>query len=50
LKARQLGLEIFAEQRAPILAAVKKCAIEKRGLVTDQEFREIVQRFAGARS
>jgi isopropylmalate/homocitrate/citramalate synthase len=44
LKARELGLAVSAEQRAPILAAVKKRAIEKRGLVTDQELREIVQR------
>ncbi len=41
LKAKELGLAISAEQRASILAAVKKRAIEKRGLVTDQEFREI---------
>ena len=46
LKARELGLDVSAEQRAPILAAVKKRAIEKRGLVTDQEFREIAQRLA----
>jgi isopropylmalate/homocitrate/citramalate synthase len=45
LKARELGLAIPAEQRVPILASVKKRAIEKRGLITDQEFREIAQRF-----
>jgi len=50
LKARELGLVISAEQRAPILAAVKKRAIEKRGLLTDQEFREIAQRFSAAAS
>lgn len=43
LKARELGLAIPAELRAPILAAVKKCAIAKRGLLTDQEFREIAR-------
>jgi isopropylmalate/homocitrate/citramalate synthase len=43
LKANELGLAITSEQRAPILAAVKKRAIAKRGLLTDEEFREIVQ-------
>jgi isopropylmalate/homocitrate/citramalate synthase len=46
LKAKELGLAISAELRATILAAVKKRAIEKRGLVTDQEFREIAQRLS----
>jgi isopropylmalate/homocitrate/citramalate synthase len=50
LKARELGLAISVEQRAPILAAVKKRAIEKRGLVTDQEFREIAQRLTAVAS
>lgn len=43
LKARELGLSVTAEQRAPILAAVKKRAIAKRGLVSDEEFVEIVR-------
>jgi isopropylmalate/homocitrate/citramalate synthase len=42
LKAKELGLDVAAEQRAPILAEVKKRAIAKRGLVSDAEFREIV--------
>jgi isopropylmalate/homocitrate/citramalate synthase len=46
LKAKELGLAISAELRATILLAVKKRAIEKRGLVTDQEFREIAQRLS----
>jgi isopropylmalate/homocitrate/citramalate synthase len=46
LKAKELGLAISAELRATILVAVKKRAIEKRGLVTDQEFREIAQRLS----
>jgi isopropylmalate/homocitrate/citramalate synthase len=50
VKARELGLAISVEQRAPILAAVKKRAIEKRGLVTDQEFREIAQRLTAVAS
>jgi len=42
LKCRELGIAITPEQRAPVLAAVKKRAIAKRGLLTDREFREIV--------
>ena len=41
LKAKELGLAISAEQRAPLLEAVKKLAIEKRRLVTDDEFRTL---------
>ncbi len=46
LKCKELGIAITPEQRAPILAAVKKRAIAKRGLVSDQEFREIVRELA----
>ena len=50
LKAKELGIAVTADQRAPILAAVKKLAIAKRGLVSDEEFRRIVQEaFAGAK-
>ena len=42
IKARELGLEIPAEKKPEVLAAVKKRGIEKRGLLTDSEFREIV--------
>jgi len=42
LKAQELNLAVTQEQRAPILAAVKKRAIAKRGLLTDDEFRQIV--------
>jgi isopropylmalate/homocitrate/citramalate synthase len=42
LKAKELGVAITQEQRGPILAAVKKRAIAKRGLVSDEEFRQIV--------
>ena len=48
LKAKELGLPIAAEQHAPILAAVKKRAIAKRGLLTDAEFREIVSELTSA--
>jgi isopropylmalate/homocitrate/citramalate synthase len=43
LKCRELEISILPAQRGPILAEVKKRAIAKRGLVTDQEFRGIVQ-------
>jgi isopropylmalate/homocitrate/citramalate synthase len=43
LKAKELGLVIAPEQRAPILAAIKKQAIAKRGVLTDEEFRQIVK-------
>jgi isopropylmalate/homocitrate/citramalate synthase len=43
LKGKELGLSITPEQRAPILAVVKKQAIAKRGLLTDDEFRAAVR-------
>jgi isopropylmalate/homocitrate/citramalate synthase len=42
LKARELGLDVPADARPAILAEVKKRAIEKRGLLTDAEFRQVV--------
>ena len=47
LKAKELGITFPEDQRAPILAAVKKRAIAKRGLLSDEEFRQIVDEFAG---
>ncbi len=43
LKCEELGLAIPQEQRAAVLTEVKKRAIAKRGLLTDEEFREIVR-------
>lgn len=43
LKCRELGLTITAEQRKPILAEVKRRAIAKRGLLSDEEFRAVVK-------
>ncbi len=43
IKARELGIGFPEEQRAAILAAVKKKGIEKRGLLTDEEFRQLVR-------
>lgn len=47
LKAKELGVAITQEQRGPILAAVKKQAIAKRGLISDEEFLKIVKELAG---
>ena len=44
LKCKELGLTINPEQRAAVLAGVKRKGIEKRGLVTDEEFRAIVEK------
>jgi isopropylmalate/homocitrate/citramalate synthase len=41
LKCRELKLEIEPEQRASLLAEVKRKSIAKRGLVSDDEFRAI---------
>jgi isopropylmalate/homocitrate/citramalate synthase len=42
IKAEELGLDLSEERRADVLAAVKKLGTEKRGLVTDEEFRRLV--------
>jgi isopropylmalate/homocitrate/citramalate synthase len=44
IKLEELGLDVPEERRAELLAAVKRLGTEKRGLVTDDEFR----RLAGA--
>jgi isopropylmalate/homocitrate/citramalate synthase len=41
IKADELGLNVPEERRAELLAAVKKLGTEKRGLVTDDEFRAL---------
>ena len=43
LKCRELGLEVSQEKQEALLAVVKRRGIEKRGLVTDAEFREMVE-------
>jgi len=49
LKCKELGLVIPQEARAPALAAVKKRSIAKSGLVSDDEFREIVSGLTAAK-
>jgi isopropylmalate/homocitrate/citramalate synthase len=50
VKARELGLAVVTEQRATILGAVKKRAIAKRGLLTDDEVSEIVRQVSSQTS
>ena len=42
IKAEELGLDVPEERRADLLAKVKALGTRKRGLVTDEEFRELV--------
>jgi isopropylmalate/homocitrate/citramalate synthase len=44
IKAKELGMQLTTEQQQTVLAAVKRAGTEKRGLVTDDEFRAIVSR------
>lgn len=46
LKCKELNLSLKPEQRAQVLAAVKKRSIAKHGLVGDEEFRQIVKQVA----
>src|SRR3954452_25191669 len=41
IKADELGIELPEDRRADVLAAVKALGERKRGLVTDEEFREL---------
>jgi len=41
IKCVQLGLDIPKEQQAELLARVKQLGSEKRGLVSDEEFRQL---------
>ena len=43
IKAEQLALDVPAERHAGLLAAVKRLGAQKRGLVTDDEFRQLVE-------
>ena len=42
IKADELGLDVPEERRGEVLVAVKALGAQKRGLVTDDEFRAIV--------
>ncbi|MEE9180111.1 MAG: homoaconitate hydratase, partial [Vicinamibacteria bacterium] len=43
LKAKELGLDVPEDKIAPILAEVKSQGTQKGGLITDDEFRKLVQ-------
>ncbi len=43
LKCRELGVEVPPEHQPALLASVKQKGIQKRGLVTDAEFRELIR-------
>ena len=44
IKSKELGLSLTPEQQQAVLASVKRAGAEKRGLITDAEFRFIVHR------
>ena len=50
IKAEELGLDVPEERRAELLAQVKELGTRKRGLVTDDEFRELVRWLSTTRS
>ena len=43
IKAEELGLDVPEERRADLLARVKELGTRKRGLVSDDEFRALVE-------
>jgi len=43
IKAQELGLELSEDEQRRLLAEVKRRGTEKRGLVTDEEFRELAR-------
>ena len=50
IKAKELGIALTTEEQQAALAAVKRAGTEKRGLVTDIEFRAITERVKHAAS
>jgi isopropylmalate/homocitrate/citramalate synthase len=44
IKAKELGISLTTEQQQTVLAIVKRTGTEKRGLVSDEEFKEICSR------
>lgn len=49
IKAKELGISLTIEEQQAVLAAVKGAAMEKRGLVSDAEFRTIAERIQHSR-
>jgi len=50
IKAKELGISLSTEEQQVALAAVKRAGTEKRGLVTENEFRAIAERVKRAAS
>ncbi len=50
LKAEELGLDVPESSRPAVLEIVKRKAIEKGGLLSDDEFRSIVRQHAPTNS
>jgi len=50
IKAKELGIALSMEEQQAALAAVKRAGTEKRGLVTESEFRAITDRVKRAAS
>jgi isopropylmalate/homocitrate/citramalate synthase len=44
IKSKELGISLTTEQQQAVLAVVKQTGMEKRGLVSDDEFRDICAR------
>jgi isopropylmalate/homocitrate/citramalate synthase len=44
IKSKELGISLTTEQQQAVLAVVKRTGTEKRGLVSDDEFKEICAR------
>jgi isopropylmalate/homocitrate/citramalate synthase len=44
IKAEELGLDVPAERHPELLAEVKRLGIERRGLLSDADFRRLVRR------
>jgi isopropylmalate/homocitrate/citramalate synthase len=49
LKCQELGIAIAPEQQSAVLAEVKRRAIAKRGLVSDDEFRNMLETLSPAK-
>jgi isopropylmalate/homocitrate/citramalate synthase len=47
IKAEELGLDVPQERHAQVLARVKELGAKKRGLVTDDEFRQLLATLGG---
>jgi isopropylmalate/homocitrate/citramalate synthase len=43
IKAEHLGLDLSEEEQRDVLARVKELGARKRGLVSDDEFRELAR-------